>query len=116
MPSSSLPLQTLSPRHIPAQTAAQRGNVHLSYGHYNVQLRYTLKNQTLSLRGILNSDTLGVFANDYHLVLYAANGWVADFIKIPSTGRFSFSPPHKNFYSVTLRVAGEEYLLGALEL
>lgn len=98
------------------QTSAQRGSAHLNYGHYSVEIRYTLTDQKLSLRGYLSCDTIGALANDYHLVLYSADGWIADFIKIQPTGRFSFSPPKKSFYSVTLRVASEEFLLGALEL
>ena len=111
---SSQPM--LSPQMFYAQSATQRGSQSFSYGPYTVEIRYSLRNDKLTVRGQLSYSNSTTFANAYYFVLYGEDGWIVDFIDISPTGRFSFSPPQKAFYSVTLRISGEEYLLGALEL
>ena len=117
MPDSvALPQSMLSPHMLSTTPAIQRGNQHFKHGPYSVELRYSLINQRLSLRGYLSCNKITTFANAYYFVLYGEDGWIVDFAEISATGRFGFRPPKKAFYSVTLRINGEEYLLGALEL
>jgi hypothetical protein len=117
-----MPNSTASFNHSPlsqpplAAPVAQRGSLCLQLSPYTVDLRYTLTEGKLTLKGQLRSEQFISLPKNTYLILYSTSGWVVDFVQIDVTGRFCFSPAKQRFYSVTLSVFGEEYLLGALEL